>query len=97
MKKQEEIGVFIHTKTLCVSKYALRDYLKENENITKMDTIRILNENLPKDESNRFQRIELTKPKLLEYFPPFYTKPQMENVIFSLLEQWKKENEKENT
>ena len=77
--------------------YALRDYLKENENITKMDTIRILNENLPKDESNRFQRIELTKPKLLEYFPPFYTKPQMENVIFSLLEQWKKENEKENT
>ena len=77
--------------------YALRDYLKENESITKLDTIRILNENLPKDESNRFQRIELTKPKLLEYFPPFYTKPQMENVIFSLLEQWKKENEKENT
>ena len=77
--------------------YALRDYLKENESITKMDTIRILNENLPKDESNRFQRIELTKPKLLEYFPPFYTKSQMENVIFSLLEQWKKENEKENT
>jgi len=76
--------------------YALRGYLKENENITKMDTIRILNENLPKDESNRFQRIELTKPKLQEYFPPFYTKPQMENVIFSLLEQWKKENEKEN-
>ncbi len=77
--------------------YALRGYLKENENITKMDTIRILNENLPKDESNRFQRIELTKPKLLQYFPQFYTKPQMENVIFSLLEQWKKENEKENT
>ena len=25
------------------------------------------------------------------------TKPQMENVIFCLLEQWKKENEKENT
>ena len=31
------------------------------------------------------------------YFPPFYTKPQMENVIFSLLERWKRENEKENT
>lgn len=77
--------------------YPLRDYLKENEDISKMETIRILNENLPRDESNRFQRIELTKPKLLEYFPPFYTKPQMENVIFSLLEQWKKENEKENT
>ena len=77
--------------------YPLRDYLKENEDITKMETIRILNENLPRDESNRFQRIELPKPKLLEFFPPFYTKSQMENVIFSLLEQWKKENEKENT
>ena len=77
--------------------FALREYLKENEDITRLETIRILNENLPRDESNRFQRIELTKPKLLEYFPPFYTKPQMENVIFCLLEQWKKENEKENT
>ena len=77
--------------------FALREYLKENEDITRLETIRILNENLPRDESNRFQRIELTKPKLLEFFPPFYTKPQMENVIFSLLEQWKKENEKENT
>lgn len=77
--------------------FALRKYLKENEDITRLETIRILNENLPRDESNRFQRIELTKPKLLEYFPPFYTKPQMENVIFCLLEQWKKENEKENT
>ena len=66
--------------------FALREYLKENEDITRLETIRILNENLPKDESNRFQRIELTKPKLLEYFPPFYTKPQMENVIFCLLD-----------
>ena len=65
--------------------YALREYLKENEDITRLETIRILNENLPRDESNRFQRIELTKPKLLEYFPPFYTKPQMENVIFILI------------
>ena len=55
------------------------------------------NENLPKDESNRFQRITLTKPKLREYFPPFYTRTQMENVIFKLLEDWKKENEKGNS
>lgn len=44
--------------------YALRDLLKDNEEITKMDMIRVLNENLPKDESNRFQKITLTKPKL---------------------------------
>lgn len=74
----------------------LSEVMEEKEfSLTK--TIIHHDENLPKDESNRFQRIELTKPKLLEFFPPFYTKPQMENVIFSLLEQWKKENEKEST
>ena len=77
--------------------YALRDYMKEHETITKMELMRILNENAPKDERNRFQQLTITKKKLHEYFPPFYTKTQMENVIFKLLENWKKENEKENT
>lgn len=72
--------------------YALRDYLKNNETITKMELIRILNENAPKDESNRFQQLTITKKKLKEYFPVFYTKSQMEKVLFELLEQWKKEN-----
>jgi len=43
-----------------------------------MELMRILNENAPKDESNRFQQLTITKKKLQEYFPPFYTKPQME-------------------
>ena len=72
--------------------YALRDYMKEHETITKMELMRILNENAPKDESNRFQQLTITKKKLLEYFPTFYTKTQMEMVLFALLEQWKKEN-----
>lgn len=72
--------------------YALRDYLKNNETITKMELIRILNENAPKDESNRFQQLTITKKKLKEYFPVFYTKSQMEKVLFELLAQWKKEN-----
>ena len=74
--------------------FALRDYLKENDTITKMELMRILNENAPKDESNRFQQLTITKKKLQEYFPTFYTKTQMEKVLYSLLEEWKKQNEK---
>ncbi len=76
--------------------FAVRDYLKANDDITKLTLIKILNENLPRDESNRFQKITLQKAKLQEYFPTFYTRTQMENVIFKLLEQWKKENGEEN-
>jgi len=72
--------------------FAVRDYLKEHETISKMELMRILNENAPKDESNRFQQLTITKKKLQEYFPTFYTKAQMEKVLFSLLEEWKKQN-----
>ncbi|MCR5771716.1 MAG: hypothetical protein K6G87_10885 [Butyrivibrio sp.] len=74
--------------------FALRDYLKENDTITKMELMRILNENAPKDESNRFQQLTITKKKLQEYFPVFYTKSQMEKVLYQLLEEWKKQNNK---
>ena len=72
--------------------FALRDYLKENETITKMELIRILNENAPINENNRFQKITITKEKLKDYFPVFYTKSQMEKVLFQLLDEWKKQN-----
>ncbi|MBQ8945969.1 MAG: hypothetical protein IJ058_04060 [Lachnospiraceae bacterium] len=61
----------------------------------KMELMRILNENAPKDESNRFQQLTITKKKLQEYFPTFYTKTQMEKVLFDLLADWKKKNEEE--
>ena len=76
--------------------FAIRSYLELNETITKIEMIRILNENAPRDLSNRFQRIELTKPTLRKYFPPFFTKSQMERVIFKLLEEWHKENVEDN-
>ena len=72
--------------------YALRDYLKQHEAITRMELIRILNENAPKNETNQFQNITIPTTKLKEYFPTFYTKSQIENVLFKLLEDWKKEN-----
>lgn len=57
-----------------------------------VELLRILNENAPLNENNRFQKITLTKNKLREFFPAFYTKSQMENVLFKLLEDWKMEN-----
>lgn len=72
--------------------YALREYLKNNETITKQEMIRILNENAPKDESNRFQQLTITKKQLKEFFPVYYTRSQMEKILFELLAQWKKEN-----
>ena len=75
--------------------FALRDYFKENDDITKMELIRILNENAPINENNRFQKITITKEKLKDYFPVFYTKSQMEKVLFQLLDEWKKQNDEE--
>ena len=72
--------------------YALRDYFKDHDTITKMEMIRILNENAPFNENNRFQKIIITREKLKEYFPVFYTKSQMEKVLFDLLGEWKKMN-----
>ena len=75
---------------------ALRDYLKDHDTISKMELIRILNENAPKDESNRFQQLTITKKKLQEYFPVFYTRSQLENVLYKLLEDWKKMKKRRN-
>ena len=93
-KVQEMLYDYMMENEICLSfqLYALRDYIKENKTITRMELIRILNENAPVDTSNRFQRIVLTKPKLKEFFPTFYTKSQMEKVIFDLLAGWKKAN-----
>ena len=48
-----------------------------------------------KAESNRFQQLTITKKKLQEYFPTFYTKSQMEKVLFDLLADWKKKQDEE--
>ncbi len=96
-KIQEMLYAYMQENDICKTYqiFALRDYLKENGTITRMELIRILNENAPKNEDNRFQKITLTKNKLREFFPIFYTKSQMENVIYKLLEEWMKNLEKE--
>ncbi|MBQ1822376.1 MAG: ParB/RepB/Spo0J family partition protein [Lachnospiraceae bacterium] len=93
-KIQEMLNEYMLENDICKTFqiFALRDYIKENETITKMELIRILNENAPINENNRFQKITITKEKLKDYFPVFYTQSQMEKVLFQLLDEWKKQN-----
>lgn len=93
-KVQEMLYAYMLENDICKTFqiFALRDYLKEHETITKMELIRILNENAPINENNRFQKITITKERLKDFFPIFYTKSQMETVLFQLLEEWKKQN-----
>ena len=91
---QEMLYAYMLENDICKSFqiYALRDYFKDHDTITKMEMIRILNENAPFNENNRFQKIIITREKLKEYFPVFYTKSQMEKVLFDLLGELKKMN-----
>lgn len=93
-KVQEMLYAYMLENDICKTFqiFALRDYLKEHETITKMELIRILNENAPINENNRFQKITITRERLKDFFPVFYTKSQMETVLFQLLTEWKKQN-----
>lgn len=73
---------------------ALRDYLRENGAITQMAMIKVLNESIPGKQ--QAHNITLNEKTLHQFFPGFFTRSQMENVIFKLLEDWKKDQEKNN-
>ena len=40
-------------------------------------------------------KVTLSAKKVRSYFPPAYTKEQVEEVIYTLLEQWRKKKGKE--
>lgn len=69
---------------------ALRNYLNENVAITQFAMIKVLNESIPGKKQPH--NITLNQTFLHQYFPGFFTKEQMENVIRKLLEEWKQEN-----
>ena len=96
-KVQEMLYDYMRENDICKSYqlYAVREYLQEHKTITRMELTRILNENAPPNPGNQFQKITIRKSKLREYFPGFYTKTQMENVIYKLLEEWKKNQAEE--
>ena len=65
----------------------LREYSERTELTTSL-IIDILS-----DEKPSPVKITLKKKRLNQYFPKDYTQQQMEEVIFSLLETWKRINE----
>ena len=67
---------------------ALRKYLnQESSTMTQPLMISILNSVVPVKAPAK--KVTLNEPKLMKYFPADYSPKQMEQIIVSLLEQWK--------
>ena len=67
---------------------ALRKYLnQESSTMTQPLMISILNSVIPVKAPAK--KVTLNEPKLMKYFPADYSPKQMEQIIVSLLEQWK--------
>jgi len=67
---------------------ALRKYLnQESSAMSQPLMISILNSVIPVKAPSK--KVTLNEPKLMKYFPADYSPKQMEQVIVSLLEQWK--------
>lgn len=71
---------------------ALRYFIEDAEKVTQADVINVLNENLPGRLPSH--RVAFSGKQLKKYFPAYYTADEMEKVIVSLLEKWKREQEK---
>ena len=73
---------------------ALRKYISQNEAImTQQLMISILNSVIPIKAPAR--KVTFNENKLLKYFPADYSTKEMEQVILSLLDRWKKDKEAE--
>ena len=70
----------------------LRKYLKQGEPVmTQQLMISILNSVIPVNAPTK--KVTFYEKKLLKYFPANYSAKDMEQVIVTLLEKWKKEQE----
>ena len=70
----------------------LRKYRGDN-NMTQEQLINLLIESVSTVPVSK--KITLNERKLHKFFPAYYSKTEMERVIFGLLEQWKQAQESE--
>ena len=65
-------------------------FIKRNpETITVQDIDDLMS--AEQEPVKRAINVTLKQNKLQEYFPPGYSKKEMENVIYSLLDKWRKD------
>lgn len=69
---------------------ALRELEKASE-LNSTQIMDILNGSIPEKKTAR--KVSMNEKKLSKYFPPTYTSKDMEQVIESLLEKWKQEQD----
>ena len=72
----------------------LRDY-RGDCNITQDQLTNMLLANVSTVATSK--KITLNERKLRKYFPAYYSKAEMERVVYGLLEQWKQAQEQEET
>lgn len=65
----------------------LRQHLEQNT-INQMEMIQLLNSSLKGRMPTK--KVTLSEKKLQKYFPPHYSSSEMEGVIVTLLEEWKR-------
>ena len=70
----------------------LRKY-RDDKNMTQEQLINILIGSASSPKVSK--KITLNERKLHKFFPAYYSKTEMEQVIFGLLEQWKQAQESE--
>lgn len=68
----------------------LRQY-RDNGNITQEELIEILNRGRATVQARK--KVTLSERKLNKFFPAYYSQAEMERIIYSLLAQWKLEQE----
>ncbi|MCF0127886.1 MAG: ParB/RepB/Spo0J family partition protein [Pseudobutyrivibrio sp.] len=72
----------------------LRDYRGDNQ-MTQEQLFKLLGECVSTTTASK--KITLNERKLKKYFPAYYSKAEMERVVYGLLEQWKQAQEQEET
>ena len=70
----------------------LRDYRGDNQ-MTQDQLYKLLGDNVSTTTTSK--KITINDRKLKKYFPAYYSKAEMERVVYGLLEQWKQAQEQE--
>ena len=91
---QQWIYEFIHENGMVKQEQLmdLRKYRDDNS-LTQEQLIDILIKGRSTPQARK--KFTITERKLNKFFPAYYSQPEIEKIIYGLLEQWKKEHESE--
>ena len=91
---QQWIYEFIHENGMIKQEQLmdLREY-RDNDSLTQEQMIDILIKGRSTPQTRK--KFTITERKLNKFFPAYYSQPEIERIIYGLLEQWRQEHESE--